>query len=351
MTLDQLHEDHAVRLAAPERSPVETIMELAHAYLPSCALHVAARLGVADLLADGPQAVEEIALRAHVHAPSLGRVLRTLAMYGVFAEDAEGRYGLTPAAELLRTEALRDAVTFSADVAGDGSWWSAVGRLGDAVITGTPSFEQLTGTSFFDYAAERPECARWFSRGMANFAATENPAIAAAYDFSGVAHILDIGGGHGGFLAQILARWPESRGTLLDLPEVVADPADLATVEEDRWDVVAGDFFASIPSGADAYLLKRVLHDWDDDRGVSILRHCRAALGDHARLLVIDAVVPPGNHPHPAKVLDILMMAATPGRERSASEFADLLGRAGLQVSRILPTPTTLSIIEADPLC
>lgn len=139
MTVEHLHQDNAVKLDAREGSPAETIFELAHAYLPSCALHVAARLGIADLLADGPRAIDDLARLSHVHAPSLARLLRTLAMYGVFAEDSDGRYRLTPAAELLRTGALRDMVRLSGDLAGDGTWWSAVGRLGDAVVTGRPS--------------------------------------------------------------------------------------------------------------------------------------------------------------------------------------------------------------------
>jgi len=185
---------------------------------------------------------------------------------------------------------------------------------------------------------------------MANISAAENPAIAAAYDFAAFEHVVDVGGGRGGLLAEILKRAPNTRGTLFDLPDAVADPAGLTDTDPSRWRAVGGDFFASVPAGAEAYVLKRVIHDWDDEDSLRLLRTCRAALRDDARLLLIDAVLPPGSQPHPAKVLDLLMMASTTGRERTPAELTDLLARAGLRVTRIVPTPTTLSITEATPI-
>jgi len=350
MSLDELAEDDARIRAASGRPPVEAVMDLALAYLPSRALHVAANLGIADLLADGPRAVQELAAEVQVHALSLERLLRTLAMHGVFAETEDGRYTLTPPAALLRTGALQAAVKFAGDLTGDGSWWSTVGCLGDAVATGTPSFEHVHGARFFEYIADKPQLARWFGDGMANISAAENPAIAAAYDFAGFGHVVDVGGGRGGFLAEILRRAPDARGTLFDPPDAAAHPAGLTNIDTSRWRAVSGDFFASVPAGADAYVLKRVIHDWDDDDSLRLLRTCRAALRDDARLLVIDAVLPPGSQPHPAKVLDLLMMASTTGRERTQAELTDVLERAGLRITRIVPTPTTLSIIEATPI-
>lgn len=336
--------------ARPGASPVETVVGLALGYLVSRSLHVAAELGIADLVEDGPKTVEELAAATGAHRDSLYRLLRALAAQGVFAEDERGRFATTPAAALLRRGALRDGVLLCGEVAGDGSWWSAVGALRHSVMTGEPAFRRQHGMGFFEYLGARPECGRRFDRGMANFATAENPAIAGAYDYSRFGHIVDVGGGRGGLLAEILARHPSARGTLFDLPEVVRDPAPLdRAAMPGRWAAVGGDFFRSVPAGGDAYVLKRVLHDWSDDRCARILRRCREAMGGDARLLIVDAVVPPGNAPHPGKVMDILMMVFAEGRERTEQEFAALLGKAGLRLTRIATTPSALSIVEAAP--
>ena len=184
---------------------------------------------------------------------------------------------------------------------------------------------------------------------MANFAEAENPAIAGAYDYARFGHIVDVGGGQGGLLAEILKRHPTVRGILFDLPQVIRNPAYLSKEGfAERWTTVGGDFFQSVPTGGDAYVLKRILHDWSDEQCVRILRCCRAAMGDRARLLVVDAVVPAGNTPHPGKVMDILMMVLG-GCERTEQEFSTLFAKAGLQLTTITTTPSTLSIVEALP--
>jgi hypothetical protein len=336
--------------ARPAASPVEVIMNMALGYLLSRSLHVATELGIADLLSDGPQTVEELAARTGAHRESLYRLLRTLAAQGVFAEDEYGRFVTTPASALLRQDVMRDGVLLCGEVTGDGSWWNAVGALRHSILTGEPAFIHQHGMGFFDYARNRPECSQWFDRGMANFAAAENPAIAAAYDYSQFNHIVDAGGGQGGLLAEILRLHPAVHATLFDLPGVIRNPAFLkAETFADRWTTVGGDFFQSVPAGADAYLLKRILHDWSDEQCLRILRSCRAAMNDHARLLVIDAVIPASNAPHPGKVMDILMMVFAAGRERTEQEFRDLFTPAGLRLNRITMTPSTLSIVEALP--
>lgn len=334
--------------ARPGPSPVETIMGMALGYLVSRSLHVATELGIADLLADGPRPVEDLARATGAHRESLRRLLRTLAAQGVFAEDDIGRFAITPAAALLQRGVMRDGVLLCGEVTGDGSWWSAVGALRHSVMTGEPAFDRLHGMAFFDYVGVHPECGRWFDRGMANFAAAENPAIAGAFDYSQFRHVIDIGGGQGGLLAEILKRHPTVRGTLFDLPQVVRNRAELG--EEtfgERWTTVGGDFFQSVPRGGDVYVLKRIIHDWSDGQCVHILRRCREAMRSDARLLVVDAVVPPGNAPHPAKVMDILMMVFAQGRERTEQDFARLFDEAGLQLAGITTTPGTLAIVEA----
>ncbi len=210
-----------------EPSPVEVITGMALGYLMSRSLHVATELGIADLLKDGPQSVEELASSTLCHPESLYRLLRTLAAHGVFREDETGRFALTPAAALLQQGIMRDGVLLCGEVTGDGSWWNAVGALRHSVMTGEPAFHQQHGMGFFDYVGLHPESSAWFDRGLANFAAAENPAIAGTYDFSSVGHIIDLGGGQGGLLAEILKRYPGPKATLFDLPNVVKHPAYL----------------------------------------------------------------------------------------------------------------------------
>lgn len=246
---------------------------------------------------------------------------------------------------------MRDGVLLCGEVTGDGSWWNAVGALRHSVMTGEPAFNRQHGMGFFDYLGLHPECRAWFDRGLANFATVENPAIAGAYNFSCFNHIIDIGGGQGGFLAEILKLYPNIRATLFDQPQVVKNPAYLTKeLFGDRWTTVGGDFFQSVPKSGDVYVLKRVLHDWSDAQCVRILRCCREAMSASARLLVVDAVVPTGNIPHPDKVMDILMMVLGDGHERTAQEFEELFAQARLQLTNITMTPSTLSIVEAIPV-
>lgn len=332
-------------------APVDVITNLALGYLLSRSLHVATELGIADLLSGGPRTVEELACSTGAHRDALYRLLRTLAAQGVFAEDTPGRFATTPAAALLQRNVMRDGVLLCGEVTGDGSWWQAVGALRHSVMTGEPAFHRQHGMGFFDHLRLHPACGQWFDRGMANFAAAENPAIAGAYDYARFGHIIDVGGGQDGLLAEILARHPRTRGTLFDQPEVVRAPVhlDRAALRE-RFTTRGGDFFEAVPTGGDAYILKRILHDWSDEQCVRILRRCRAAMSARARLLVVDAVVPAGNAPHPGKVMDILMMVLAEGRERTEDDFRELLGKADLRLTSVTTTPSTLAIIEAMPV-
>lgn len=334
----------------PGPSPVDVVMGMALGYLVSRSLHVATELGIADLLKDGPKTVEELASSTGSHRESLYRLLRTLAAQGVFAEDDHGRFVTTPAAALLQQGVMRDGVLLCGEATGDGSWWNTVGTLRHSIMTGEPAFNRQHGMRYFDYLSNHPECGQWFDRGMANFATAENPAIAGAYDYSRFDNIVDVGGGQGGLLAEILKRHPTVRGTLFDLPQVIRNPAYLSKEAfAERWTTVGGDFFQSVPTGGDAYVLKRILHDWSDEQCLRILRCCREAMGDRTRLLVVDAVVPAGNTPHPGKLMDIFMMLVAEGRERTEQEFRDLFGKAGLKLTTITGTPSTLAIVEAIP--
>jgi hypothetical protein len=269
-----------------------------------------------------------------------------LAGYGVFAGDSKGRFELTPMAALLQTGALRDMARFMSEAD-----WNAYGNLLHNVRTGESAFKHVHGENFFDFLNARPAAIERFDRGMASFSDAENKAVAAAFDFGSFRQILDVGGGRGGLLAEILKAYPSPRGVLYDQPQVIAQPDYLkAAGVLHRCEVVGGNFFERVPSGADAYVLKRIIHDWDDDSCKDILSRCRdAAAESGGRVIVIDAVLPRGNEFHYGKPLDLLMMVLNDGRERTEMEFDDLLARSGLKLLRIVPTLSIVSVVEAEP--
>ena len=315
------------------------------------ALSVAASLGVADALAGGPMSIPDLAGHCQAHADSLERLLRLLASQGVFAEDQNGRFSNTERSDALQSSA---AGSVHSVLAGDFPplVWSAYGELETAVRTGEVAFELAHGASFFDYLQANPPANASFDRAMDMVAAAENPLIAAFFQLPAGAVVADIGGGQGGLLAAILQANPDARGLLFDQAQVIDEPAALdAAGLLDRCELQAGDFFAAIPGGADWYLCKRILHDWNDEQAVVILRTCAAAMKPSSRLAIIDAVMQPGNAPDPNKFLDLGIMALTGGRERSEADFKRLFTAAGLVLDDIhaLPAPATLSIVQARP--
>lgn len=324
-----------------------TLSNLGLGYFYSAALRAVAELGIADLLAEGPRTSQELAEATATSRSHLHRVLRALAGCGVFAQNADGRFELTAAASVLRRDhaySLRDAVLMMTSDA----FLAAGVHLLDALKTGGNAFETIHGMPYFDYLAQNHAAARIFHGGMANFADTENAPIAASYDFSRFSRVVDVGGGYGGFLKEVLSRTPMVHGVLYETADVLKDPERLMLSNiAERCEVVAGDFFESVPVGADAYLLKRVLHDWNDDQCRHVLRHCRDAMGEGGRVLIIDAVVHEDNEHSLVKGIDLLMLSASDGRERTAQELADILASAGLRLLRVVPTPSLLSIVEA----
>lgn len=217
-------------------------------------------------------------------------------------------------------------------------------------MTGEPGFTSVHGMDFFDYLTQHPEAGVWFDRGLANFATTENTAIVSCYDFGQHHRAVDVGGGQGGFLAEVLQAFPSVTGVLYDRPQVIQEPAYLTAAGLlNRCEVVGGDFLQSVPRGGDVYVLKRILHDWGDERSIQILCRCREAMRDDARLLIVDAVVPPGNNPHPSKIMDMLMMVLVEGQERTEQEFGELFRQAGFTLTRVIPTPSVLVIVEGVP--
>jgi hypothetical protein len=326
-------------------TPQGLIDGMVFGYILSRALHVVAELGIADLLSSGPRPVVELARTAGAHQQSLHRLLRMLASYGVFAEAEAGCFQLTPLAATLQTQipgSLRDRVKMY-----DEACWNAVGNLLHSVRTGEPAFNQVNGLPLFEHYARNPGANMRFDRGMASATTAENAAIVSSYDFNQFHRIVDVGGGLGGFLTEVLKASPALTGVLYDQPQVVKEPEHILEAGLiDRCEIVEGNFFESVPAGADAYVLKRVLHDWNDDIAVSLLGRCREAMTRDGRVLTLDAVVPPGNQPHRSKTMDILMMALLGGRERTEQECRELYQRAGLKLTKIVPTGSMLSIVE-----
>lgn len=328
--------------------PQAVLLEMWSGYLVSRGLSVVAELAIADHLAEGPKTAGELATATSANRDALHRVLRMLASRGVFAEEGPDRFRLTPLSECLRrgvAGSLRDAICMYGEM-----HWRAVGDMLHSVMTGEPAFDHVA----WEYLASHSDDGERFARGMANISSFENEAIARAYDFSPFRLVIDVGGGRGGFIAEVLKANPKLRGLLYDEPHVANQPTDLQeSGVADRCQIVAGNFFESVPTGCDVYVLKRVLDGWDDDHALRILRACRQAMPAHGRLLSINAVVAHagGYTRKDAAILtmDMVMLAGSRGRERTQDEFRELYREAGFAVSRVMPTRSLLSIVEGVP--
>jgi hypothetical protein len=311
-------------------------------------IYVAAKLELADRLKHGPRTVEELATAAEVQAPALYRVLRALASVGIFAETKDKRFKLTPLAVTLQ-RTVPSSMHAAALMFGEKYWEDAWSQLLHGVKTGENPFLKAHGVPPFEYLEKHPENLKIFGETMTNVSSTENPAIAAAYKFSGIRTLVDVGGGNGSLLATILKANPKLQGVLFDQPSVSArakqDRHVTAKDISERCKLESGDFFEAVPKGGDAYLMKRTLHDWNDERCARILANCCAAMSEKGKVLVVDAVIAPGNEPDRGKLLDIQMLIIG-GRERTKKEFAKLFREAGLKLTRVVPTKCPLTIIE-----
>lgn len=329
--------------------PEQLILQMAVGKWVSQALKVAAELGVADVLADGAKDADEIARRTASHPDALYRLLRALAAMGVFQELPARRFANNSLSAVLRSDVPGSARAMVRWI-GEESAWHAWADFAHSVRTGKPAFDHVHGEQAFDYFAKHPESAAVFNAAMTAFSAVTGPAVARAYDFSGVGKLVDVGGGQGGLLLAVAERYPRLRGVVFDRAEVIAGArAVLDTAPAGaRIECVAGDFFAGVPRGADAYMMKHIIHDWDDDRCIQILAHCAWAMAPGGRVLVVDQVIRDGADATFSKIMDLEMLAMTTGgRERTAAEFASLLERAGLELTRIVPTDSVVSVIEA----
>jgi O-methyltransferase domain/Dimerisation domain len=328
--------------------PEAVLADLIGGCLRSQAVRVTAKLGLPDLLRDGPKRPGHLAAATGAHEPSLVRLLRALTTIGILTEDGEGQFATTPMGELLRSDHPRSARAF-AILMGEPMVWQAWGAFEEAILTGEPAFDRVFGEPFFAYCDQRPNEAALFNAGMTSLSSRHIPAIVAAYDFSGCTRIIDVAGGHGALLRGILERYPHATGVLCDVPSVVAGAFELKdSAVAARCEFVGVDMFEAVPTGGDTYLLKMIIHDWSDAEAIQILRNCRRVMTASGKVLVCDAVIAPSNTPDPAKWADLNMLALMRGRERTESEFRDLYMAAGFHLTRVIPTGE-LAILEGVP--
>ena len=326
------------------------LVQMAMGHWISRIVHLAAELGIADHLAHGPRSAEDLAGPTNTSAVPLYRFLRALSNLGILTEGADRRFGLTPLGEAMKQGAPGSARASILTIASD--WWiRGFGELRHSLETGQPGFEKFLGMPIFEYFARNPGLASLFSETMIGIHGQEPAAIAAAYDFAGVKTLADIGGATGFLLATVLAAHPGMKGILFDLAHVVQDaPALLAARGvADRVTIVPGSFFETIPAGADAYLLSHIIHDWSEPQCLTILGHCRQAMSPSAKLLLIEMVLPEGDEPHPGKMLDVMMLVGPGGQERTAKDYGALLAKAGFRLTRVVPTASAVSVVEAVP--
>ena len=328
--------------------PHAQLIQMVSAYWISKVIYAAAKLGLADHLAAGPRSAVELAGSTGSHAPSLHRLMRTLASLGVLTEGEAQRFALTPLGDALKTNAPGSARA-SVLTLGGPRFVGAFENIMHSLETGGSGFEAAMGMPVFNYLSQHPEEASLFSETMVGFHGAEPSAVAAAYDFSGFKTVVDVGGATGNMLAAILARHAGPRGVLFDMPHVVKDAPSFLRERgiDSRVTIEAGDFFKVVPAGGDAYLLSHVIHDWNEDQCLTILGHCRKAMKPDSRLLLVEMVLPTGDTPHPGKVLDMVMLVLPGGQERTEAEYALLLRKAGFRVTRVVPTESAVSVVEA----
>lgn len=331
--------------------PSLKILEITYSNLVVArALYAFAKLGIADLLGAHTLGSEELASAAKVDPRALYRLLRTLSTADVVSESGDHRFTLGPLGEALRRDApgsMRAWAIFS----GEPFYLQAWEQIVHSIQTGRPAWEHVHKMPIFEYIGKHPDAAQIFDQAMTSLSAGEAPAIIDAYDFSGARKLADIGGGQGVLLRTILKSHPAMAGVLFDRQDAVEGvPARLAEDGlTERCEVVAGDFFQSVPAGADVYLLKYVIHDWDDERSRSILTNCRRAMTNDAKLLLVETIVPLPGESHFAKLQDLEMMVVAGSQERTVDEYSRLLEQAGFRLARVVPTSEPASVLEAVP--
>jgi hypothetical protein len=342
-------------IATADFSPSATMLQIMTGFRVSRVTYVAAKLGIADLLKDGPKSSEELAQLTDTHGPSLYRVMRALVSVGVFGQDEQGRFTLTPVATTLRSDVPNSLRALAIINLGE-ERYRAWGDLMHSVQTGEIAFNHAFGMGLWEYYTQHPEQAKIFDESMANLIAANNAAVLASYPFSTIDALVDVGGGNGSFIVSALHANPQMKGVLFDLPHVAEQArkriADAGLAE--RCEIIGGDILASVPEGGTVYILSQVIHDWGDDRAIAILKSCHRAMKDKAKLLLVERILPARVEQSVALqrafMLDLHMMATTGGRERTESEYRALLDAAGFRVTKVVPTESEMTVVECMPV-
>jgi len=327
--------------------PPIQMMQLITGFWTSCCIYAAAKLNIADLLNDGPQTANQLAEAAHCDAASLYRVLRALSSVGVFSENNEHQFQLNPLGSTLKSDVPGSMRAMT--IAQLGDHYNAWGNLVYSIKTGNTAFDKVEGMSVWKYYETNPDEGVNFMKAMSGVTGAVVMNVLPLYDFSGFETIVDIGGGNGAMLMAVLNTAPQTKGIVFDEEYVVEETKKVLKEKgfDKRCSIEAGSFFNFIPKGADAYLMKMILHDWNDDQCLQILNNCSNVMKPGSKLLVIEAVIPESNDPHPGKFMDINMLAMTGGKERTEKEFDSLFANAGLKLSKVIPTHSPMfSILE-----
>ena len=340
--------------AASDLSPSAAMLQMIAGFRISRAIYVAAKLGLADLVKDGPKSSEELAQATGMHAPSLYRIMRVLASAGIFTQDQEGLFSLNPLAATLQSDIPGSLRASALTVMGDEAY-QTWGEIMHSVRTGEAAFEHVYGMDIWQYRVKHPEVAKIFDEAMANNIELFNVAVLAGYPFSMFKNVVDVGGGDGSFLIALLKANPEMKGVLFDLPHV-AEKAKQRIIEaglSSRCEVVGGDVFTAVPPNGDAYVLSRVVNSFENERAVEILKTCRQAMRAKSKLLLVQRVLPDrpeqSSLSQAAVTMDLAMMVNTGGRERTEAEHQDLLAASGFQVLKIIATESEMSVVECVP--
>jgi hypothetical protein len=330
-----------------EIPPPMAMLQLISGFWISRCIYVTAKLGIPDLMKNGPMTAADLAAATKTDAPSLFRLLRALVAVDILTHGEDGRFGNTPVSETLRTDIPGSLRSFAMTELGE-EHYPAWGELLHSVRTGEIAFDRAFSMPVWEFFAKNPENAKIFNDAMSGVTDQATEAFHAAYSFAGIKTLMDVGGGHGALLTSILTRNPEMRGILFDSPQVIKGAQ--ATLQDsgiaDRCQLTGGDFFQSVPEGSDAIIMKWIIHDWNDEQSITIMKNCHRALPEEGKLILIEAVVPAGNEPHFSKFIDLNMLVMTGGRERTEEEFRRLYEAARFRLTRIVPTESPFSVIE-----
>lgn len=322
-------------------APQETMFNLISGFWIARSIYLAAQLGIADHFDDAPKPISQLAAQTETDPQSLYRLMRALASVDIFTEVSDQCFALTPLAAMLQSDvpsSMRYVAMAQMGVEHSLGWSNGLHSL----RTGETAFDAAAGVSVWDYYVQHPEAGQVFSQSMTGMLTPVSQAVAATYDFSKFKTIVDVGGAQGSLISAIVRSHPHLKGILFDLPEIITNVS-----VDDNIQAVAGSFFESVPSGGDAYLMRAIIHDWNDEKSLLILKNCHQAMPAHGKLLLVESILPPGNQPSPTKFIDLIMLFMTGGRERTEAEHRSLLRSSGFEVTRVIPTSSMLSIIEA----